>query len=196
MEGWGGRAWAASLCQYSLCRVGGWQRRAARERGRARCSRRRRARGSERGRAVRMARSSEDQSRGSPLQPGLQSSAADAVALPQNFEVCPGVSALASSVPSRSTPGHFGPLQPLGALAAPRERPRPAPDEYRLGSAGFGRFSACHTLPARPRGLGSMIILSVFNDAISIVGARSPLILRAAPRSSMPCAHLVDRDIG
>jgi hypothetical protein len=99
-------------------------------------------------------------------------------------------------VPSRSTPGHFGPLQPLGALAAPRERPRPAPDEYRLGSAGFGRFSACHTLPARPRRLGSMIILSVFNDAISIVGARSPLILRAAPRSSMPCAHLVDRDIG
>ena len=85
VEGWGGRAWATSLCQYSLCRVGGWQRRAARERGRARCSRRRRARGSERGRAVRMARSSEDQSRGLPLQPGLQSSAADAVALPQNF---------------------------------------------------------------------------------------------------------------
>ena len=109
---------------------------------------------------------------------------------------CPGVSALASSVPSRSTPGHFGPLQPLGALAAPRERPRPAPDEYRLGSAGFGRFSACHTLPARPRGLGPRIILSVFKDAISIVGARSPLILRAAPRSSMPCAHLVDRGIG
>ena len=127
--------------------------------------------------------------------PLLRSSAVRRADSRTELRGCPGVSALASSVPSRSTPGHFGPLQPLGALAAPRERPRPAPDEYRLGSAGFVLFSACHTLPARPRGLGPRIILSVFKDAISIVGARSPLILRAAPRSSMPCAHLADRDI-